>query len=174
MSTMTTTIDSIDPQERVGLLEAQRLLELLDEAIVKSRRSRRDIERKLGWSQGYLGSLLRGRISLKVWHVFAISRELGLEPLSFFLPVARPRDPNWILLALGVPLPPEPKESDPPKKKLPPMDRDELEELVKNLLHSELEKAGLLDLYREPYSEDNFDQDLELEPRPDPDPSHSR
>jgi hypothetical protein len=161
---MTTDIDPTDELGRVGQEEAKRLLGLLDEAIVKSRRSRREIERKLGWSQGYLGSLLRGRIGLKVWHVFALSRELGLEPLSFFLPVARPRDPNWILMYLGIPIPPEPKEPPPPRPPQPPMDRDELELLVKTLLHDELERAGLLDLYREPYSEDNFDQDLELEP----------
>ena len=166
MCTMTTDTDSTDQLGRVGKEEAERLLKLIDEAIVETRRSRREIERKLGWSQGYLGSLLRGRISLKVWHVFALARELGKEPLGFFLTVAPPRDPNWILEQLGVPLPPEPKEPEPPKEKLPPMDRDELEAMVKNLLHYELEKAGLLDLYREPYSEDNFDQDLDLEPEP--------
>ena len=174
MCTMTIDIDPTDQLGKVGEEEAQHLLKLIDEAIVETRRSRREIERKLGWSQGYLGSLLRGRISLKVWHVFALARELGKEPLSFFLTVAPPRDPSWILIQLGIPLPPEPKEPEPPKKKLPPMDRDELEAMVKELLHYELEKAGLLDRYREPYSEDNFDQDLDLDLDPEPEPAHSR
>jgi hypothetical protein len=172
MCTMTNDKDSTDSDQpgQVGQEEAKRILALLEEAIVKSRRSRRDIERKLGWSQGYLGSLLRGRITLKVWHVFALSRELGLEPLTFFLTVAPPRDPKWILIQLGIPIPPEPKEPPPPKRPTTPMDRDELELLVKTLLHQELESAGLLDIEREPYSEDNFDQDLEL----DPEPAHSK
>lgn len=169
---MTKDTDAKESRGQVGHAEAKRLLRLLDEAIVHARRSRREIERKLGWSQGYLGSLLRGRIALKVWHVFALSRELGIEPLSFFITIAPPRDPRWILEQLGIPIPPEPKEPPPPKPRQPPMDRDELELMVKTLLHEELEKAGLLDLYREPYSEDNFDQDLELEPRPEP--AHSR
>ncbi len=78
----------------VGREESEGVLRLLDDAIVKSRRSRRQIERNLGWSQGYLGSLLRGRIGLKVWHVFALSHELGIEALSLFLTVAPPRDPS--------------------------------------------------------------------------------
>lgn len=158
MYTMTKDKDSTDlPPGRVGQEEAKRILELIEEAIVESRRSRRDIERSLGWSQGYLGSLLRGRISLKVWHVFAISRELGLEPLSFFLVVAAPRDPNWILIELGIPIPE--KDEKEKKEERQPVDRDELELLVKTLLHEELERAGLLDIERPPYSEDNFDDD---------------
>lgn len=182
MCTMSTDNEATDdPSGQVGQKEAERILRLLDEAIGESRRSRREIERKLGWSQGYLGSLLRGRIALKVWHVFALARELELEPLSFFFIAAPPRNPNWILEQLGVPLPEEPAK---PKKKLPPMDRDELEALVKDLLHYELEKAGLLNIYREPYSEDaDFDLDLELslkggepkpKPEPGPEPAHSK
>ena len=133
--------------------EAKRILELLEAAIHKSRRSRRDIERKLGWSQGYLGSLLRGRIALKVWHVFALSRELGLEPMSFFLTVAPPRDPNWILQQLGIDPPPEPAEKPAPKAETVPFDREELEEMMRKLLYDELSRLGLLDAEREPYVE---------------------
>ena len=58
--------------------EVQRILDLLDQAIHLSRRSRREIERTLGLGQGYLGSLLKGRIELKVRHVYVLARELGL------------------------------------------------------------------------------------------------
>ncbi len=125
--------------------ETERLLRLLDAAILMSRRSRREIERKLGWSQGYLGSLLRGRIGLKVWHVFALSRELGIEPLSLFLTVAPPRDPSWILQQLGInPATPEPA---PPVEEegRRDLDRDELEEMMRALLRQELERFGLLE-----------------------------
>jgi len=140
----TESTDSLDALPRVEPTESERLLRLLDSAILKTRRSRREIERKLGWSQGYLGSLLRGRIGLKVWHVFALSRELGIEPLSLFLSVAPPRDPSWILKQLGI----TPEQAAPPpvdevgRKDL---DRDELEEMMRKLLRQELERFGLLE-----------------------------
>jgi hypothetical protein len=114
--------------------EAQRLVVLLEEAIHRSRRSRREIERKLGLGQGYLGSLFHGRIELKVWHVYSLARELGLEPLTFFLQASPPRDPAWILDQLGVatdrPAPPEPDAS--------PVTREEVESLVRRTLRDEL------------------------------------
>jgi hypothetical protein len=82
--------------------EVQRLLELLDQAIHDTRRSRRDIERSLGLGQGYLGSLFRGRIELKVWHVYRLARELKRDPLSFFFAVSPPQDARWVLRELGL------------------------------------------------------------------------
>jgi hypothetical protein len=79
----------MDPLEDA---EVQRLLDLLDLAIHDARRSRRDIERSLGLGQGYLGSLFRGRIELKVWHVYRLARELKRDPLSFFFEVSPPQD----------------------------------------------------------------------------------
>ena len=145
----TESTKGVDTLNQVGMEEAKRILELLEAAILKSRRSRRDIERKLGWSQGYLSSLLRGRIALKVWHVFALSRELGLEPLSFFLTAAPPRDPGWILQQLGIDPPPKPAEPA-PKKETVPFDREVLEEMMQKLLYDELSRLGLLDVDRGP------------------------
>ena len=122
--------------------EAQRLLELLDEAIARSGRSRREIERALGWSEGTLGSILRGRIALEVWHVFALARELDLEPLSFFLTVAPPRDPNWVLEQLGIPPPGSEEPGPEPIPPGPPLSREELEDLVRDTLRVELERIG--------------------------------
>lgn len=156
----TMIIDVIDPTDaletlrQVGQDEAQRILKLLEAAVVKSRRSRRQIERKLGWSQGYLGSLLRGRIGLKVWHVFALSRELGIEPLSFFLIAAPPRDPSWILKQLGIePPPPKPPEPAAPKPEPPPVNWEELEDMMRKLLLEELTRLGLVEPEPEPESE---------------------
>ena len=78
------------------------MLDLLDLAIHDARRSRRDIERSLGLGQGYLGSLFRGRIELKVWHVYRLARELKRDPLSFFFEVSPPQDSRWVLKALGL------------------------------------------------------------------------
>lgn len=141
-------IDRTDPTEAAGQAgekEAQRLLELLDDAIDQARRSRREIERKLGWSQGYLGSLLRGRIGLKVWHVFALCRELGIEPMSLFLTAAPPRDPSWILNHLGIPAEAPAAPRPKPARQALPVDREELEEWTRKLLYDELERLGLLD-----------------------------
>ena len=119
--------------------EVQHLLVLLEEAVHGSRRSRREIERKLGLGQGYLGCLFRGRIELKVWHVYTLARELGLEPLTLFLQASPPRDPSWIMRQLGVagtdqPPLPEPDET--------PLSRDEVEDLVRRTLRQELDRLA--------------------------------
>jgi len=123
--------------------ESKRLRALLDDAIHRSRRSRRGIERKLGWSQGYLGSLLKGRIALKVSHVFVLARELGLEPLLLFLQVSPPRDPQWFLNQLGAGVPqqlePEPALAGPAAA----LTREDVEEIVRTTLLEELSRLGL-------------------------------
>ena len=117
--------------------EVQRILELLDEAIHRSRRSRREIERKLGFGQGYLGSLLKGRIELKVRHVYVLARELGLEPLSFFFQASPPEDPGQMLRQLGA-TPGElpPRAAEPAAEQ--PFTRAELQELVRRTVREEL------------------------------------
>lgn len=151
--------EPLHPVPTVGREESEGVLRLLDDAIVKSRRSRRQIERNLGWSQGYLGSLLRGRIGLKVWHVFALSHELGIEALSLFLTVAPPRDPSWILQQLGITLEPA-KVEEPAEPAEPPLTRGDVEVLARKLLYEELTRFGL------------------VEPRPapglEPAPAHSK
>ncbi|HYN20222.1 MAG TPA: hypothetical protein VE078_04620 [Thermoanaerobaculia bacterium] len=82
--------------------ESERLLSLLDESIRTSRRSRREIERTLGFGQGYLSSLFKGRIQLRVSHVFALAQVLGLEPLSLFVQAAPPKNPEKLLHQLGL------------------------------------------------------------------------
>lgn len=134
--------------------EVQRLLELLDQAIRDSRRSRRDLERSLGLGQGYLGSLFRGRIELKVWHVYRLARELKLDPLSFFFEVSPPQEARWVLKALG--LDPEkvlekkaPEEKPPEqgkkdeKEKTSLMTPQDVEGIVKKVIREELERRGL-------------------------------
>ncbi|HEX3131440.1 MAG TPA: helix-turn-helix transcriptional regulator [Thermoanaerobaculia bacterium] len=50
----------------------------------------RDVERKLGLSGSYLSRLFSGMIDLKVDHVVAISRVVGMEPEEMFQ-IAFPR-----------------------------------------------------------------------------------
>ncbi len=121
--------------------EVPRILGLLDGAIHRSRRSRREIERTLGLGQGYLGSLLKGRIELKVRHVYLLARELGLEPLSFFVQASPPKETGW-LQQLGVSteapaaLPSEPAAEE------TPLTRAEIEDLVRKTLREELARVG--------------------------------
>lgn len=149
--------------------ESKRLCTLLDEAIHASRRSRRGIERKLGWGQGYLGSLLHGRIELKVSHVYILARELGIEPLSLFLQASPPRDPQWILDQLGAGVPQEKpdEEDEPDPSEGPLLTRDEIEELVRRTLREELARIGVNpDEAGEPPEEDL----TPWPPLPSPDP----
>lgn len=129
--------------------EVQRLLQLLDQAIRDARRSRRDIERSLGLGQGYLGSLFRGRIELKVWHVYRLARELKLDPLTFFFEVSPPQEARWVLKALG--LDPEKvlkeeKPAEPEKKaekeKSSTITAEEVEAIVQRAIREELKRRG--------------------------------
>lgn len=116
--------------------EVQRLLDLLDHAIHLSRRSRREIERTLGLGQGYLGSLLKGRIELKVRHVYVLARELGLDPLSFFVQASSPKESVWLQqLGATAEAPAAPAE---PASEEVPLTRSEIEDLVRKTLRDEL------------------------------------
>jgi transcriptional regulator with XRE-family HTH domain len=118
--------------------EVPRILDLLDRAIHLSRRSRREIERTLGLGQGYLGSLLKGRIELKVRHVYVLARELGLDPLSFFTQASSPKESAW-LQQLGAPAaaPAAAPPPQPPAEEAP-LTRGEVEDLVRKTLREEL------------------------------------
>ena len=115
--------------------EVRQILVLLDESIRDSHRSRREVERALGLGQGYLGSLFRGRIQLKVGHVYMLARELGLDPLTFFLKASPPGNR---------PPPIAPIESPLPLPEAAAMNREEIEELVVRTLHDELARLATL------------------------------
>jgi transcriptional regulator with XRE-family HTH domain len=78
------------------------LLTILDRSIRTSGKSRRAIERELGMGQGYLNSIFKGRIQLRVSHVKEIARVLGIEPSSLFLQAFPPKDPGELLKQLGL------------------------------------------------------------------------
>lgn len=46
------------------------------------------VERRLGWGEGYLSQLLRGNQDLKVKHVYAILRAIGVPAAEFFSQLA--------------------------------------------------------------------------------------
>ena len=116
--------------------ESDRLLTLMDDAIHQSHRSRREIERTLGLSQGYLGSLFKGRIQLKVSHVYSISRVLDLEPLTFFLKASPPseKDRASLLEQLG-----EGPKAFALLNDAPPS-RSEIQEMIRDTVREEMER----------------------------------
>lgn len=65
-------------------VETQRLSDALREAIRRRKISQREVERTLGQSKGYLSLLLHGNVDLKVKHVFAVLKVIGMEPEEFF------------------------------------------------------------------------------------------
>lgn len=116
--------------------ESNRLLAVLETHVRDSNVSQRELERRLGMSQGYLGALFQKRIQLKVFHVYGIARVLGLEPLYFFLRASPPKDPDWLLEQLGVK---KDLETSFPDSEPPPT-REEIQEIVRATLRSELER----------------------------------
>lgn len=74
-------------------VEVERILTVLRTAIRLLGLTNREIERRLGLTPSYLGRLFGGSIELKVEHVLAISRAIGLEPAEFF-ELAYPRRPD--------------------------------------------------------------------------------
>jgi transcriptional regulator with XRE-family HTH domain len=73
--------------------EVDRLLTVLRTAIRLLGLTNREIERRLSLTPSYLGRLFGGSIELKVEHVLAISRAMGLEPAELF-ELAYPRRPD--------------------------------------------------------------------------------
>lgn len=118
--------------------EVEALLRLLDDEILKSRISKRQLERVLGQGQGYIGSLIKGRITLKVGHVYDIAEALGLEPLLLFYRAAPKENQERLVKALGI----QPANGDPGPDPDAPMTREETEELVRKVVRQELARLA--------------------------------
>lgn len=117
--------------------ESDRLLDVLEAHVRNSDVSQRELERRLGVSQGYLGALFQKRIQLKVFHVYGIARALGMEPLYFFLRATPPKNPEWLLGQLGI------KNSFDmsfPDSEPSPTTREEMLAIIRTTLRSELER----------------------------------
>jgi transcriptional regulator with XRE-family HTH domain len=64
--------------------DIKKLVDLIEAEVHRSRRSRRDLERALGLSHGYLGHLFSGRTEIKVRHILMLAEEVGFEPTALF------------------------------------------------------------------------------------------
>jgi transcriptional regulator with XRE-family HTH domain len=101
--------------------EIRKLVDLIEGEVHRSRRSRRDLERALGLSHGYLGHLFSGRTELKVRHILMLAQEVGFDPTALFNQ-ALGRDPSG---APTVALP-------------PPLSEERVREIARETIREEL------------------------------------
>ena len=73
--------------------EVERLIRVLTTAMRILDISNREVERRLDLSPSYLSRLFNGLIELRVEHLMAISRAIGLKPAELFY-LAYPRRPD--------------------------------------------------------------------------------
>ncbi len=74
--------------------EIERVKALLKRTIAGSGTSQREVERQLGWGEGYVSQILRGKVAFKFKHCFAILAVIGVAPEKFFAALvaeSRPR-----------------------------------------------------------------------------------
>lgn len=73
--------------------EAYRILEEMRRLIRREGLSQRQVEKRVGFSKGYLSQLLARNMDLKFWHIAAVLRALDYSPRRFFSEVyAEPYD----------------------------------------------------------------------------------
>ncbi len=117
--------------------EVLALLELIHHEILNGGSSKRKLERDLGLGQGYIGSLLRGRIMLKVEHLWVLGEALGFEPLVLLFQAAPKEHQERFLKELGLR-----SEDSGSSATVEPMTREEIEELVRKMVRQELARMA--------------------------------
>jgi transcriptional regulator with XRE-family HTH domain len=95
------TATKSDKGEALDRQEVERLMKLLRTAMRMLGLTNREVERRLGYTPSYLSRLFGGAIELKVEHVMAIARAMGLQPAEFFA-LAYPKQPEPPTEAAGV------------------------------------------------------------------------
>ena len=129
------TSEEIEPQRDEVLV----LLELLNKEMLNGDRSKRKIERDLGVGQGYIGSLLRGRITLKVEHLWDLGEVMGFEPLVLFFRSAPKEHQERVLKELGLIR----VDSADASSSIQPMTREEIEDLVRKAVRQEMARMAM-------------------------------
>ena len=82
--------------------------ELLKRTIARAGFSQKEVERRLGWGDGYISQILRGKVVFKLKHCFAILAVIGVPSDDFFAELYTPsalpasaQAPPAPMLALG-------------------------------------------------------------------------
>lgn len=128
------TSEQPEPQRE----EVLALLELIHQEILNGGSSKRKLERDLGLGQGYIGSLIRGRIMLKVEHLWVLGEALGFEPLVLHFKAAPKKHQERFLKELGL----KPEQDGEPAVPAEPMTREEIEALVRKVVRQELARLA--------------------------------
>jgi transcriptional regulator with XRE-family HTH domain len=64
--------------------DTRQLVEGLTAALRTAKTRRVELEKKLGWSAGYVSRLLKGTIEIRMTHLFAILRAIDMPAWEFF------------------------------------------------------------------------------------------
>jgi transcriptional regulator with XRE-family HTH domain len=122
--------------------EVERLIRVLTTAMRILDLSNREIEKRLHLSPSYLSRLFNGLIELRVEHVLAISRAIGLKPAEFFYLAypKRPDPPSEAALQLRRVL--QELQPPPPAPAPPPLRDDEIERRIQETVQRLLEERG--------------------------------
>lgn len=62
----------------------RRILERVRQLIFLSDVTQREVEKRVGFSRGYLSQLLGGTVEIKYWQLLAILHAMELDPAEFF------------------------------------------------------------------------------------------
>jgi len=71
-------------RDEPGDRDSAQLIEGLTATLRAAKIRRAEIERRLGWSAGYVSRLLKGTIEMRLSHLFAILRAIEVPPSEFF------------------------------------------------------------------------------------------
>ena len=127
--------------------EVERLIRVLTTAMRILDLSNREIEKRLHLSPSYLSRLFNGLIELRVEHLLAISRAIGLTPAEFFY-LAYPKrtePPSEAALQLRRVLEElQPAPPTPPTPPAPPssLRDDDLERKIREIVQRLLAETG--------------------------------
>jgi hypothetical protein len=136
--------------------QVARITRLLRQAIKVSDFNSRDVERRLGFSGGYLSRLFGGQIEIKINHILDVLDVIGLYPHEFFQMAfpERAEKPSPVLQRLqemtqGIqPVAVPPRPAEPPAASPPPaVDMDRVQELMAEAL-----RRAFADLAKPPKS----------------------
>ncbi|HEX3131881.1 MAG TPA: hypothetical protein VH394_31375 [Thermoanaerobaculia bacterium] len=130
------TPEKAEPQRDEVLV----LLKLLDQEILADDRSKRRLERDLNMGQGYIASIIKGRIMLKVQHVWDFADAIGFEPLVLFFNAAPKKHQKRFLSEMKL----IPGDLDHPISVLRFVPPEKLDEMVRLCVRQELVRMIVL------------------------------
>jgi transcriptional regulator with XRE-family HTH domain len=115
--------------------EATRITRLLDQMIRVSGTSKNALEKRMGWSAGYLSRLANGSIELRLRHILLLAKAVGISPAEFFhAAYPRPAGPESELASFLAALSPAAREPGAPAPLSPPPSEQEMENRLAAIL----------------------------------------